>query len=396
MPENRLLSVFRITVFTLLVLEFSLRLTGFSYYWAIWKVPDIDLGWRPLPHASGWQGMEGEALVATNSLGFRGPEPAVSENPGYRVALLGDSFTESVQLPLEKGWWPHLAELLETHCELDRSVHLQNFSVSGYSTAQALRVLQEIVPAYQPDLVLLMFYAGNDVLEAHPALARNRQRPFYDAATGQWNNAFREGLFFRAATLPVFSRLWHGLLRLRITQASLYISHATTLLVRKAMDEDAAGEPGVSPEIYTAPAGPYWQAAWNNAEALLATMARTAGDMDAGFLVAMAPTGYQVLPDADYRQAYAARLGAEDLFYPERRLYEFAATRGITLLPLAPLMATFAESRGEVLHGFSNTAPGIGHWNAAGQRLAAELLVPAVCQNLQRRANERCLLADGR
>jgi hypothetical protein len=388
MSENRFLAALRFTLLALLVLEFCLRLTGFSYYWAIWKTPDINLGWRPLPETRGWQRLEGEALVETNSLGFRGPEPAAAEIPAYRIALLGDSFTEAVQLPFEKSWGPQLAEQLDTDCGLEREIHVQNFSVSGYSTAQESRVLQEIIPDYRPDLVLLMFFAGNDILEAHPALARNRQRPFYDAATVQWRNDFRDNILFRMATFPVFRQLWRELLRLRVTQASVYISHVATLLARKVVADDAAGEPGVSPEIYVAPTDPHWQAAWDNTEALLAGMARTAGEMGADFLVAMAPTGYQVFPDADFRKAFAAQLGADDLFYPERRLHEFATTQGIPLLPLAPLMATFAESRGVVLHGFSNTAPGIGHWNAAGQRLAAQLLGPVVCRTLRQREVE--------
>lgn len=396
MSENRLLAALKIIALTLLALEFILRLAGFSYYWAIWKAPDYSLGWRPLPDAGGWQRMEGEAFVETNSLGFRGPEPPAADSPVFRIALLGDSFTESVQLPYEQGWGAQLAERLNTYCELDREVSIQNFSVSGYSTAQEFRVMQEIVPAYGPDLVLLMFFAGNDILEAHPALAHNLQRPFYAAATGKWQDDFRETLTFRITTLPVFRQLWRGLLRQRVIQAFIYISHVTTLLANSAAADDTAGEPGVSPETYSAPTDLRWQAAWNNTEALLAGMARAAGEMGADFLVAMAPTGYQVLPDADFRMAYSARLGVEDLFYPERRLHEFAATQGIPLLPLAPPMAMVAESGGAVLHGFSNTAPGIGHWNATGQRLAAKLLAPVVCRTLQRRGMEthRLQMAD--
>jgi len=333
--------------------------------------------------------------VEINSLGFRGPEPAAAEIPAYRIALPGDSFTEAVQLPFEKSWGPQLAERLDTYCGLEREIHVQNFSVSGYSTAQESRVLQEIVPDYRPDLVLLMYFAGNDILEAHPALARNRQRPFYDAATMQWRNDFRDNIIFRIATFPVFRHLWRELLRLRVTQASIYISHVTTLLVTRAVAGDTGYEPGVSPEIYTAPTGTYWQAALNNTEALLAGMARTAGEMGADFLVAMAPTGYQVFPDTGFRKAYAAQPGADDLFYPERRHHEFATTQGISLLPLAPRMATYAESRGVVLHGFSNSAPGIGHWNAAGQRLAVELLGPVVCRTLRQREMETHWMTAG-
>jgi hypothetical protein len=124
--------------------------------------------------------------------------------------------------------------------------------------------------------------------------------------------------------------------------------------------------------------------AWANTEALLSRLLVATTEAGAGFLVIMAPTGFQVLPDAAFRAEYAARLGVDDLYYPEKRLTGYAAGHDLPLFPLAPAMAEIAGKEQVVLHGFPNSAPGIGHWNANGQRLAAELLGPAVCHALRR------------
>jgi hypothetical protein len=68
-----------------------------------------------------------------------------------------------------------------------------------------------------------------------------------------------------------------------------------------------------------------------------------------------------------------------DLLYPDRRLAEFAARRGIDALPLAPLMQPLAERRGAYFHGFDNIGMGRGHWNADGHRIAAGLVAAHLC-----------------
>jgi len=67
-------------------------------------------------------------------------------------------------------------------------------------------------------------------------------------------------------------------------------------------------------------------------------------------------------------------------FAREQRLAALLAQRRIPYLPLAPALQRQADRDRLVLHGFEGQAPGQGHWNPVGHRLAAEQLVPWLCQ----------------
>src|SRR5438874_2202497 len=78
--------------------EGALRLIGFSYpsFW----LPDELTGSRLRPGAEAWSRSEGEAYVKINSRGLRDVEHALQKPQGaYRIAVLGDSYAEAMQVP---------------------------------------------------------------------------------------------------------------------------------------------------------------------------------------------------------------------------------------------------------------------------------------------------------
>src|SRR5262245_53515904 len=88
--------------------------------------PDPVRGWSPIPGAEGLWTREGRAEVRINSAGFRGPEVAVEKPPGtFRIAVLGDSCVEALQVPEEETFARLLDKLLET--ELARCPNLAGF-----------------------------------------------------------------------------------------------------------------------------------------------------------------------------------------------------------------------------------------------------------------------------
>jgi hypothetical protein len=86
-----------------------------------------------------------------------------------------------------------------------------------------------------------------------------------------------------------------------------------------------------------------------------------------------------VHPERAVRESLQAKLGVADLFYPDRRIAEFARRRGIAALALAPQMQRIAEQTGRYFHGFAQVGMGRGHWNAGGHQAAAELIARALC-----------------
>ena len=91
------------------------------------------------------------------------------------------------------------------------------------------------------------------------------------------------------------------------------------------------------------------------------------------FALMAVTSAIQVHPDATVRQAYAERIGVENLDYPERRLLALGEKLGFPVIPLAEPMGEHAESTQTYLHGFANTQWGEGHWNEAGHLQAARL-----------------------
>ena len=87
----------------------------------------------------------------------------------------------------------------------------------------------------------------------------------------------------------------------------------------------------------------------------------------------------QVHPDPVVRRGYADRIGASDLFYPDDRIRDLSDDLNIDHLILAPEMLKIAERSDRYFHGFTNTAPGIGHWNNDGHAVAADLLAEHLC-----------------
>jgi hypothetical protein len=150
-----------------------------------------------------------------------------------------------------------------------------------------------------------------------------------------------------------------------------------------APEQTHAGfELGLDHQVYVEPTEPNWRQAWRMTEELLARAHDLATAADAQFLLVVLSNGTQVHPDRAVRRAFATALGVSDLFYPDRRLSEFAAGSGIDHLLLGPRLAEHAEAHGQCLHGFISAVPCAGHWNAAGHRIAGEIIAEKICRDV--------------
>lgn len=375
-------------VLALLLGEAAFRVLDISYYWSLSKRPDPVLGWRPAPHAVGWQRFEGEARVETNALGFRDIDhPLVKPADTLRIAVLGDSFTAAVQVPLEATWWRVMGKQLERCAPTaDMPVEVLSFAVSGYSTAQALLAWRALASRYRPDLVVLGFFHGNDLVENTPALDEEPMRPYlreHEAALeldegflGSAEYRFRTAWYGRAA----FWLLTHSRILQAIDQAR--DAWRVPRVGKRQPQERRPGppaEPGVDSQIYSTPRDAQWRGAWRATEAILAHLHREVEATGARLWVATLSTGAQVYPDPRFRDHYARALGVSDLYYPERRIAAAGETAGYAVVNLAPELAWVASVNGLFLHGFEDGPQGVGHWNAAAHALAGEILARELC-----------------
>jgi hypothetical protein len=145
---------------------------------------------------------------------------------------------------------------------------------------------------------------------------------------------------------------------------------------------DRADELGLRDEVQGPPTTPEWREAWRVTEGVLRLMRDECRMKGTPFAIVTLTRGIQVTPDRKKKERFLRELGAEDLYYPERRLAELGKREGIPVLNLAPSMAQEAEERQVYFHAADQIA-GIGHWNeeghrTAGQRIAAWVASGAV------------------
>jgi hypothetical protein len=74
------------------------------------------------------------------------------------VAALGDSFTDAMTIE-DAAAWPSLVEQT-------LGLAVQNYGTAGFGPQQELRVLTDYALAHHPKVVVLAYFAGNDIFEA--------------------------------------------------------------------------------------------------------------------------------------------------------------------------------------------------------------------------------------
>ncbi len=361
--------------------EIGLRALGISF--PEFNRLDPVLGWRPRPGVSGIYTREGGAFVSINAEGFRDVEHPVAKPPGtIRIAVIGDSMTEGREVALAETYWKRLeARLAACPARDGRRVEVLGFGVNGYGTAQELLVLRDHVLKYDPDLVLLAVFTANDIWNNSRALDGHPDRPYFRLEGGRLvapDPAARD-LAFRAKYWWIEIKHW-VVNRLRTLQLLKEgYERARTLLARSR--PAAILSPGPDAAVYRPPETAVWRDAWALTEALIAEMNRLVRARGAGFWLVTLSNPIQVHPDAALRRDYMAAAGVETLDYPDRRLADFGRRAGIPVVTLAGPMAEHVAREGVVLHGFPE-APGNGHWNREGHRLAAEILAERLCPAL--------------
>ncbi|MEO7970637.1 MAG: SGNH/GDSL hydrolase family protein [bacterium] len=174
---KKLLLFIAAVAIALLLAEGALRVFGFTHFNPY--IVDKDLGYSLRPDAEGWWRKEGLTYIKINSQGLRDREHTIAK-PGdtIRIAVLGDSFAEALQVPMGKTFWTvmqqqlqNCAQSLETKaCSIARNIEVLNFGVSGFSTARELILLRQRVWQYSPDLIVLLVTTRNDVRDNSRAL----------------------------------------------------------------------------------------------------------------------------------------------------------------------------------------------------------------------------------
>ena len=117
-----------------------------------WRYGDIvRMGYIP-PSVS--DGVLHRFAFQTDDEGFRNAR--VRER--IDVAALGDSFTDAMTMRVEDSW--------PTQLEHETGLAVQNYGTAGFGPQQELLALKDYAARHQPRIVVLAYFAGNDLFDA--------------------------------------------------------------------------------------------------------------------------------------------------------------------------------------------------------------------------------------
>ena len=375
--------------FSLAVLELGCRLVGIEQP-RLYRT-DSDRGWTLKANVRTHWNQEGSAPVRTNSQGYRDREWALVKEPGVlRIAVLGDSFTEALQVPLEQTWVNQLPAAMAAvpGCRLlngfPEGAETLNFGVGGYGTGQSWLTWQKDAQRFQPQVVLHAVYFENDLRDNIQAERGSGAGPTFSLSEGvlSRSNAFRSSSDYR------FRRSWAG-------QASDWVlgwSRLAQLINQlKNLRNATAGEECDSSGCTFFPLGPDGTKlfgpdpedlpmSWEILSGILRQWNQDSLEIGSRLVVTSVTTPPQMWPKRRER-AQKVKDQQLDWFKPEKQLAALLGPDGIPYLPLAPELQREADEKGLIAHGFAGQkpGPGYGHWNKAGHKAAAIVLARKLC-----------------
>lgn len=122
---------------------------------------DPAAGWTLTPGFSArFRGEDFDVLVEANGDGLRDRTYGTKAAGALRILGLGDSFAFGWGVENDESLFKVLERRLNQSS--GTTYEVVNAGIPGYGTYEALELLKALGPRYQPDLVVLAFYEGND------------------------------------------------------------------------------------------------------------------------------------------------------------------------------------------------------------------------------------------
>lgn len=381
-----------------LMLEFGLRLALFgslqwqqSGYLPFIRVPHPEFGWLPDSNQTAAEdAIEYQHLVSTNDKGLRDKAHKYEKPAGtFRIVVLGDSYMEGTHVPDGKAFPQVLESLLAS-----RGVEVVNLGVSGFATTAEWLYLQEEGIKYQPDMVLLAFFAENDLLGNSAELSRvfwgADNIRYYGQPYASWDEEigairimppdYERSYAVYLSEVAEYSPGMYQLEALRKSLASRLFQRMRYRLLNlvRTPGKDVNIHFGCYIENFDVtfapallPAETYrklWDDTWNVTRQLVSTINTFCIEKNTKFALFNCPSRIQF--EKRYQdsvtQAYPGLALNVDL--PDQRLEKFCAESAI---PFTTLLPTFrkAEAEGRELNYFNDS-----HWNEEGHLLAAQII----------------------
>lgn len=283
-----------------------------------------------------------ENTIRTNRLGLYAPE-YVREKPAnvFRIAFIGSSFVEAVQVPLEKNVTRILQEKMNAS-EGEVRYEVMPFAFSGNGTYLDLLYFRRFAAPYAPDLVIDLttdFYLDKNAETAtYP--------PRFDADGNlvlDLSEASKSDMVVGLKNVLRKSKL-----AMNLAKKGLLIKNLLTKI------DTREGSEMLPPGTETHGAVEPSKALWDKEDAILRTFQRIAGENRAQFmLVSWVSDLKDMAAHTDFGKGLAA----------------VSEKRGFPYLDLQPILLDREKREGQ-----KPVLSCDGHWNETGHRWAAEEL----------------------
>jgi hypothetical protein len=305
--------------------------------------------------------------VKINSIGFRDKEHSYEKPPGVsRVIVLGDSFIAAIQVPIEQT----IPSLLENKLNSvgQKKFEVFNFGIGGIGTSHEYLISKHYGLKYKPDLVILAFFAGNDIWEDQVKFLQPQLSCHYffvfNGSGELEQRSFTESELepstpFALVLKSFFPRSFSFFMEKIRNNRELY-----SFLI----DRGVVAERSLPSDVYGIEYSPEWKEAWNITEALILKIKEESEMNGAKFVLVSIAQREQV--SSDYWQKFLDTYHGMKLDFekPDRMLEDFSKRNNVTYLHLLPHFQKYVNETGEWPYYQD------GHWNDRGNELAADLI----------------------
>lgn len=358
---------------TLITLEITLKYTV-GKPWVNSHKYSQEYGWVNKPGTSGWYLSEGKSYVNINSYGFNDDEPTIIKPEKiYRIAVIGDSYVEALQVSRSSAFWNVLETKLNSNCNLldKNNIEVIAFGVSAWGPAQELLLLEKLVLNFDPDLVMIMITTTNDIRNSSPVLETYKNRPFIletnNLITWDYSLVRAQNNFLKANVVLIEDShiyKWARLLAVSIKNIIYQIANTEQI--------DAY----LSPE-----SNQVWADAWKSTFTAMAKMHEKVTERGKPIIFVLGTDSEQLLSK---ELIHSRDLNKEHRLYtPNKELIRFFKDEKMLYFDiLENLSGLNWKEDFRYLHG---SPPGWwGHWNSQGHSIVAKTLLPYVCSVIQR------------
>lgn len=365
--SNILFTLFVVFLF-IIALEFLLRTTHLFGAKTSWTRPDSRLGYAFISSHEYWYKSENDHPISgrINQFGWRDKERSLTKpRSTFRIAVLGDSFVEALQVEWESTF-PALAED-QLQKETGHSVEVMNFGRSGYTQTEEFLVLKEQVLKFSPDLVVLFFFPANDIADVARETAIDSQRPFFGISEGGelvLDTHFSSTKEFAIRSFVSLFRQYSALITLLSDRYLLY----RTLIAERQREKDRELPAGSLPghlSLCTSNPERVFSDNYKLTKKLIAAIAEYCKVRGIDFMLVCCDVYYEPHLEKEYKRV-------DPTFNPnffEDDLKKYAQSIKIKYLGLQTIFKQ-AETESSLSYHWRND----GHWNYQGHILVAKTL----------------------